>query len=180
MREYRERLRWLKSNGIVVMSIFILGLDGDTPEYLRRLPELIDDVGVDVPVLTLPVPIEGTPLRRELQEAGRLLGGPSYGSMDGVQVNFRPQHLSGDELELLFHDALRRVHSRRAVLRRMWRSLGALPSGAFAALLGLGCNLLYRTHQLDIARVGRERRRARQAALTVPALASVEAGEPLG
>jgi radical SAM superfamily enzyme YgiQ (UPF0313 family) len=183
VREYRERVSWLKRNGMVVMSIFILGLEGDTPEYLRRLPELIDDVGVDIPVLTLPVPIEGTPLRAELQDAGRLFGGQQYGGMDGVQVVFQPSHLSADELELLFYDALRRVHGRRQVLRRMWRSLATLPSGAFAALLGVSSNLLYRAHQLDIARVGLERRHRRAGALSSSVapvlLAAADARDPL-
>ncbi len=184
VHEYRERLRWLKSNGMVVMSIFIMGLDGDTPEYLRRLPELIDDVGVDIPVLTLPVPIEGTPLRRELQDAGRLFGGQSYGGMDGVQLVFQPSHVSADELELLFYDALRRVHGRRNVLRRMWRSLSRLPAGAFGALLGVSSNLLYRAHQVEIARVGLERLQARGRvplrAAHPALLAPADAREPLG
>jgi len=161
--EYRQRIAWLRQNGMVVMSIFIMGLDGDTPEYLRRLPDLIDAVGVDIPVLTLPVPIEGTPLRRELEAAGRLFGGDTYGGLDGVQLVFEPRHVSRDELEFLYYDALRRVHGRRRVARRMLRSLMSLPAGPFAALVGAGSNFFYREHQLVIARIGLERLRARGA-----------------
>jgi hypothetical protein len=146
---------------MVVMSIFIMGLDGDTPEYLRRLPDLIDAVGVDIPVLTLPVPIEGTPMRQDLVAAGRLFGGDDYGGMDGVQLVFEPRHVSRDELELLYHDALRRVHARRRVARRMLRSLMSLRAGPFAALVGAGSNFFYREHQMAIARTGFERLRAR-------------------
>lgn len=161
VREYRERIRLLRSNGMVVMSIFILGLDGDSPEYLRALPDLIDAVGVDIPVLTLPVPIEGTPLRHELERAGRLFGAHDYGGMDGVRLVFNPRDVSRDELEWLYYDAVRRVHGRRRVAWRMLRSLASLPAGPFAALVGAGSNLFYREHQIAIARTGLERLRAR-------------------
>lgn len=161
VREYRQRIGWLRQNGMVVMSIFIMGLDGDSRDYLRRLPDLIDAVGVDIPVLTLPVPIEGTPLRAELAAAGRLFGGDQYGGMDGVQLVFEPRHVSRDELELLYYDALRRVHGRRRVARRMLRSLMSLPAGPFAALMGAASNLFYREHQMAIAHTGFERLRAR-------------------
>src|SRR5687767_14568599 len=62
VREYRERIKLLHDNGIIVMSIFLVGLDGDTPEYLRELPDLVDAVDVDIPVYSFAVPIEGTTL----------------------------------------------------------------------------------------------------------------------
>jgi radical SAM superfamily enzyme YgiQ (UPF0313 family) len=161
VREYRERIAWLRANGMVVMSIFILGLDGDTPEYLKRLPDLIHQVGVDIPVLTLPVPIERTPFRAELQSAGRLLDGDLYGGMDGVHLVFEPRAVSPDELEYLYFDAIRRVHSRRRVAARMLRSLRSLPAGAFASLVGAGSNFFYREHQMAIAETGFARLSAR-------------------
>lgn len=183
VKEYRERISWLRANGMVVMSIFILGLDGDTAEYLQRLPELIHDVGVDIPVLTLPVPIEGTPMRRELHEAGRLFEGDRFGAMDGVQLAFEPRRVSSDELLWLYYDAVRRVHGRRRVLARVARALGSLPRGPFAALLGAGSNLFYRQHQSAIAETGFERLRARGVSRPVlqplaPGLPG--AGEPVG
>ena len=60
VREYRERIKLLHDNGVIVMSIFLVGLDGDTAEYLRELPDLVDEIDVDIPVYSLAVPIEGT------------------------------------------------------------------------------------------------------------------------
>ena len=90
VREYRQRIRYLHDNGIVVMSIFLLGLDGDTAEYLKALPDLVDEIGVDIPVYSLPVPIEGTPFRAELKAADRLLPGDLLDGSDSAQLVFRP------------------------------------------------------------------------------------------
>jgi radical SAM superfamily enzyme YgiQ (UPF0313 family) len=156
--EYRRRLRMLHDNGIVVMSLFLLGLDGDTPAYLKELPDLIDAVGVDVPVLSLPVPIDETPFRRELSDAGRLLPGPLHDGMDGVHLVYRPRNVSPDELEWALFDAMRRVYSPWRVARRMLRRI---PDGLWCALTNAGANLDYRRHQTSRASAGLARIQAR-------------------
>ncbi len=100
VREYRRRIRYLHDDGIVVMSLFLLGLDEDTADYLRDLPDLIEDIGIDIPVFSLPAPIDGTPFLRGLRDAGRLLPGDLLDGMDGMQVLYRPKHLSAEELEM--------------------------------------------------------------------------------
>src|SRR4029453_12864543 len=52
VREYRQRLRYLHDNGVQVMSLFLLGLPGDDREHVRNLPDLLQDIGVDVPVFS--------------------------------------------------------------------------------------------------------------------------------
>ncbi len=156
--EYREKIRHLHDNGMVVMSIFLLGLDEDTPPYLRELPELVDAVGVDVPVYSLPAPIAGTPFHRDLQEAGRLLPGDILGGMDGAHLVYRPRHVSPDELELALFTCMRRSYSLPAVARRLLRRSG---DGLWCALTNVGMNQAYRKHQRAIARTGCARLRAR-------------------
>ena len=73
--DYRRRIDLLHQNGVMVMSIFLLGLDGDTLDYIRRLPDLVHDLRIDVPVFSLAAPIEGTPFHQGLRDAGRLIGG---------------------------------------------------------------------------------------------------------
>ena len=86
VREYRERIKLLHDNGVIVMSIFLVGLDGDTPSTCARLPDLVDEVDVDIPVYSLAVPIDGTTFRRELSEAGRLLPGDLLDGSDGAHL----------------------------------------------------------------------------------------------
>jgi radical SAM superfamily enzyme YgiQ (UPF0313 family) len=156
--EYRARLKHLHDNGILVMSIFLLGLDGDTLPYLRELPELVHDVGVDVPVFSLVAPIEGTPFRQGLEEAGRLLPGEILGGLDGMHLVYRPMNVSPDELELAFFECLRRAWAPGRVLRRVGRRVRA---GFWGSLANASANLAYMSYERSLSRAGSERVRRR-------------------
>jgi radical SAM superfamily enzyme YgiQ (UPF0313 family) len=158
VREYRRRLGYLHENGIVVMSIFLVGLDGDSAQYLDDLPNLVHDVGVDVPVFSFAAPIEGTPFHRELRDSGRLLEGNLFGEMDGVHLAYRPRDLSPDELELALFECMRRSYGAGRVARRVARSLKA---GVWGGLVSASANLEYMSFQRALARAGRDRLRAR-------------------
>jgi len=159
VREYRERIRLLHENGIVVMSIFLLGLDADTPEYVRRLPELVDEVDVDVPVYSLAVPISGTPFHAELRDAGRLLPGNLLDESDGVHVTYQPRGLSADELELALADCMRRSYDPFRVAHRIARRAR---SGRWALTMSANANRHYMRYQRALARTTLERMAERQ------------------
>lgn len=154
VREYRQRIRYLHDNGIVVMSIFLLGLDGDTPDYLRDLPSLVDDIDVDIPVYSLPVPIEGTPFRQELRAAGRLLPGDLLDGSDGVHLVYEPRRVSADELEVALSDCMRRSYDPVRVVRRVARRA---TSGGWAFITSATVNRVYMRYERALASAGRDR-----------------------
>jgi radical SAM superfamily enzyme YgiQ (UPF0313 family) len=154
VREYRRRIDYLHQHGIAVMSIFLLGLEGDTPEYLEKLPELVDEIGVDIPVYSLPVPIEGTPFRAQLEAAGRLLPGDLLDESDSAQVMFRPRHVSPEELELALAYCMRRSYSRWRVLRRVSRRLR---NGLSPAVNTFVVNRWYGKYERAVAEMGLRR-----------------------
>jgi radical SAM superfamily enzyme YgiQ (UPF0313 family) len=156
--EYRQRLRLLHENGVLVMSIFLVGLDGDTPEYLERLPDLVDDIGVDVPVFSFAAPIEGTTFRRELADAGRLVGGDLLDGLDGMHLMYRPQHVPPDDLERALFECMRRAYSPGRLARRIARGVR---SGGWGALANATANLVYAPYQRALARAGADRVRLR-------------------
>jgi radical SAM superfamily enzyme YgiQ (UPF0313 family) len=158
VHEYREKIRLLHDHGVLVMSIFLVGLDGDTPEYLADLPNLVHDVGVDVPVFSLAAPIAGTTFHRQLAAEGRLLPGDILGGMDGMHLVYRPQNLDAEELESALFACLRRAWSPGRVLRRVAR--GAR-SGFWGGIANASANLAYRGFQSSLARAGAERVKAR-------------------
>jgi len=158
VQDYRRRIGYLHDNGIAVMSIFLLGLDGDTMDYLRELPNLVDEVGVDVPVFSLPVPIEGTPFHSELDNLQRLLPGNLLHGSDGVHVVFKPKHLSAEELEMALATCMRRSYSWPAVAHRVIRR-AASGWSCFAANVTANC--IYMRHQRALADAGLRRIRAR-------------------
>jgi radical SAM superfamily enzyme YgiQ (UPF0313 family) len=158
VQDYRRRLDYLHQHGIAVMSIFLLGLDGDTREYLRRLPDLVEEIGVDIPVYSLPVPIEGTPFRAELAAAGRLLPGDLLDASDSAQLVFRPRHVTPEELELALAYCMRRSYSAWRIARRVARRLrnGVLP-GVNTFLV----NRWYGRYERAVAQLGLRRIRER-------------------
>jgi radical SAM superfamily enzyme YgiQ (UPF0313 family) len=158
VHEYREKIQLLHDNGVLVMSIFLVGLDGDTPEYLADLPNLVHDVGVDVPVFSLAAPIAGTTYHRQLQDEGRLLPGDILGGMDGMHLLYRPRNVDPEDLERALFSCLRRAWSPGRVLRRMAR--GAR-SGFWGGIANATANLAYRSFQTSLARAGAERVEAR-------------------
>lgn len=160
VREYRDKIRLLHDNGIIIMSIFLVGLDGDTAEYLERLPDLVDAVDVDIPVYSFAVPIEGTTLRRELQESGRLLPGDLLDGSDGQHLVYRPRRISPDEVEIAMAACMRRSYHPWRTARRVARRIR---NGAVTFAMSAGANRVYQRHQLALARTGLSRIAARGA-----------------
>jgi radical SAM superfamily enzyme YgiQ (UPF0313 family) len=160
VREYRDRIKMLHDNGIIVMSIFLVGLDGDTPEYLRQLPNLIADIDVDIPVYSFPVPIEGTPFRRELLESSRLLPGDLLDGSDGAHLMYRPRRISPDEAEIALAACMRRSYHPVCLARRVARRIR---NGVVPFVMSATANRVYRQHQLAIAETGQSRIAARGA-----------------
>jgi radical SAM superfamily enzyme YgiQ (UPF0313 family) len=159
VREYRDRIKLLHDNGIIVMSIFLLGLDADTPDYLRDLPALVDHVDVDIPVYSLPVPIEGTPFHEELRAAGRLLAGDPLDASDGVHVMYQPRRVGARELELALADCMRRSYQPSRVARRVARRA---KNGHWALASTLSANRMYMRYQGALARTSLQRVAARR------------------
>lgn len=156
--EYRQRLRLLHDNGVLVMSLFLLGLDGDSVDYLRVLPDLVDQVGVDVPAFSFAAPIEGTDFHGRLRDEGRLLDGDLLDGLDGMHLMYRPRDVAADELERALFECMRHTYSPWRVARRVLR--GAR-SGFWGGLANAMANASYMPYQRSLAEAGRQRVRAR-------------------
>ncbi len=152
--DYKQRLRYLHDNGVLVMSIFLGGLDGDTSEYLRELPDLVSDIGVDLPVFSFVAPIDGTPFHGELRAAGRLLPGDLNWGLDGSHLVYRPNSISPDELELMVFECMRRAYRPHRMAQRILRRIR---SGLWTTLAVTTANLAFRPYQRSLSRAGRER-----------------------
>jgi radical SAM superfamily enzyme YgiQ (UPF0313 family) len=152
--EYKRRIGYLHDNGVLVMSIFLVGLDGDTPEYLADLPNLVQDIGVDLPVFSFPAPLEATPFREELRQKGRLLDGDLNFAMDGSHLVYRPEGLSADELELALFGMMKTAYSPARVARRVLRRVNL---GLTASLFMAGSNLHYWWYERAVAKSSLER-----------------------
>ncbi|MGE5602124.1 MAG: B12-binding domain-containing radical SAM protein [Nitrososphaerales archaeon] len=128
--EYRRRIEKLHDRGICVMAGFISGLDGDTPESIRAMARELDEIGVDVPFLSILTPYRGTPAYEKLHAGGRLREGLGWEFYNGYNVSFAPRRMSPAAL-LAAHRALwRSAFSLRACVGRICRATLRLRWGA--------------------------------------------------
>ncbi|MGA0199846.1 MAG: B12-binding domain-containing radical SAM protein [Prochlorotrichaceae cyanobacterium] len=130
VEDYHTKIKKLHDRGISVMAGFISGLDGDTPDSIRDMAKQIEEIGVDVPFLSILTPFKGTRAYAKLLENDRLRPGLGWEFFNGYNVTFTPQHMTAPELLAAHRTLWRSVFSVGAVLRRIFRSLFTLRSGA--------------------------------------------------
>ena len=89
VRSLRERLR--------VHGMFMIGLDGDTPESVRETLEWAK-YNVDTAQFFAPAPLPGTEFAQQMEDQGRVLS-KEYYLYDGQNVLLRPLHFSPYQLQ---------------------------------------------------------------------------------
>lgn len=129
--DYRRRIKALHDHGICVMAGLISGLDGDTPRSIIRMAKQLDEVGIDVPFLSILTPYHGTPLYEKLESEGRLLPERGYEHWNGYNVAFQPRLMSPVQLLEAHRRLWKNAFSLPAAMRRLRRAATRLRPGAF-------------------------------------------------
>jgi radical SAM superfamily enzyme YgiQ (UPF0313 family) len=103
------------SSGILLSFGLIVGSDGDTNEYLERLPSILAELRYfSITFLGIVCPYPETPLFRQLQAEGRILPGTVSRDYDGYTLCHRPKNLHPTEVVEHF--------------KRLCREIGRLPN----------------------------------------------------
>jgi radical SAM superfamily enzyme YgiQ (UPF0313 family) len=85
--------------GIVLSAGLIVGADGDTSEYLSRLPDYLAELRFhSISFVGIVAPYPETPFFRKVKQEGRLLPGASMRDLDGYTLCHRPLRLSPEEV----------------------------------------------------------------------------------
>jgi radical SAM superfamily enzyme YgiQ (UPF0313 family) len=137
--KYREAMDAFHDHGITVSAGIIVGLDEDTPASIRRIPEIVDELGIDQAFCNLLAPFPGTALRKSMEQQDRLLGRP-WEEHDTTAVTFLPAQMTPNELENAYWVARHRLASVPRFLKRRARaatrsSLGGMIMNSYADLL---------------------------------------------
>jgi radical SAM superfamily enzyme YgiQ (UPF0313 family) len=87
------------SNGVLLSFGLIVGADGDTNEYLERIPEYLAELRYfSITFLGIVCPYPETPFFRQLAAEGRLLPGTISRDYDGYTLCHRPKQLHPSEV----------------------------------------------------------------------------------
>ena len=96
---YLEAISRIQSRGVSVCGCFIVGLEGDTPEVFDQLRRFIKESQLLEVQITVLTPFPGTRLYDRLLAEGRLLYPGAWDRCTLFDVNFRPRHMTVEQLE---------------------------------------------------------------------------------
>jgi radical SAM superfamily enzyme YgiQ (UPF0313 family) len=115
---YLDRLRRIQDHGITVNGCFILGLNGHTPDIFEQVLEFSVQVPLFDVQITVLTPFPGTPLYDRLLKQNRLLEPARWDLCTLFDVNYRPSHMTVDELRQGMRWLTRRLYSAQTTDRR--------------------------------------------------------------
>lgn len=120
VREYEGQFRKLKERGIITFTGMMLALDEDTPSYYQTLPERIQQVDPSAILLSISIPIPGTPFHREVEAAGRIFDN-NLAHYEGDHLVFWPKKVTPDQVFEIFNRLNRIFYSWPNIVKRWWR-----------------------------------------------------------
>jgi radical SAM superfamily enzyme YgiQ (UPF0313 family) len=129
--EYAELFGKLKQRGILVFAGLMVGLEEDTSDYYRRLPEMLRQVDPSAVLTSIAIPIPGTPLFEKLSGKKRIVD-TDLAHYEGDHLVFRPRHLSATELATAYAAVCREFYSCCAIVGRWLRLVAAQWRGGTA------------------------------------------------
>lgn len=138
--EYKDAVAALHDRGICVMAGFIAGFDHDDADDVVRMADQLQDIGIDVPFLSVLTPFKGTPLWDKLADQDRLLLDRGFGYTNGYDVAFQPARMSPLQLRDAHRALWDRAFSPRLVAGRLSRARHLRPG---AAMLSTAMNGFY-------------------------------------
>jgi radical SAM superfamily enzyme YgiQ (UPF0313 family) len=119
--EYGQIIGQLQKRGIVCVTAFIMGIDGDRPGVARKTWDVVQDWPPGFfPVFSPLTPLPGTPLYKSLREQGRLeerhwMNYRPYGAA------FKPKFMTPAELEKEVRAAWEMAYSPEGIYKRISR-----------------------------------------------------------
>jgi len=125
--EYKRVIDAVHQQGIGVVGLFVLGLDGDTTDVFEHTWEFVRDSELDSVSFTIMTPYPGTELRREYQAHNRLLPNVPWSKYDTAHVVFQPARMSVEQLRRGYDWICHKAYDPAAIAARGIRTLRRHP-----------------------------------------------------
>jgi radical SAM superfamily enzyme YgiQ (UPF0313 family) len=118
--EYKEFFYKLNKKGILTFTGFMFALDEDTPEYYETLPQKLEEVGVNVILPSISIPIYGTPLHKKMIDENRIID-DDITHYEGDHVLFRHKHLTEEQIYYYYERTIKIFYSWKNIFKRWWK-----------------------------------------------------------
>ena len=120
--EYKKAIKIFHEYGIYVMAGLIIGLDEDTVESIREIPSLVQELGIDYPYPAILSPNYGTVIFNQFDHENRILT-KDWSLYNTFNTVYRPRNMSAEELNSVFLEIWKEMHSVSNTFRRIFRDL---------------------------------------------------------
>lgn len=124
VKEIDQVIQKAFSNGILLSFGLLVGSDGDTNEYLERIPEYLSDLRYfSITFLGIVCPYPETQFYKTLAEESRILPGSTSRDYDGYTLCHRPKRLHPSEVVEHFQTLCCSLGQFTNIARHYWTKL---------------------------------------------------------
>lgn len=142
--DYPRILKTMNDAGIEIASEMIVGLDTDTPESLAATAEFVEKSSIIAPKFYCLTPIPGTPLNKQMHEAGRITHDNVLEYKPSESVLNTP-NMTAEQVTEEYWKLYERLYSMRNILKRTLFNKRMLKRPG-QTLFFFGVNMIYRAH----------------------------------
>lgn len=101
-RRFRDQIKQLHDLGIMIVGSFIVGVDGEPASTFDDIYKLVDETGIEFPVVNCLTPFPGTPLYDDFRKAGRIID-DNWDKYDLQHVVISPLDQSPEQLQFKYN-----------------------------------------------------------------------------
>ncbi len=149
---YKKQIRAIRKSGIGVIAGIIVGMDGDDTGVFERTLRFLQKTGIDAIQLNIMTPLPGTPLYRDMKQAGRITDN-NWDHYDFRHCVIKPARMTAAELQDGADWLYRQFYRLDRILFRAVRT--SFTAGFLPALLSCKLGLTYRFDNINEKIVGR-------------------------
>jgi len=128
VEEYKELFEKLKKRGILTFTGLMLALDEDTASYYKSLPKKLDEIDPSSILLSISIPIPGTPFYEQVESEGRIFD-RNLSHYEGDHLVFKPKRVTPDEVFEAFSRINKYFYSWKSIIKRWWRFISTMSAG---------------------------------------------------
>jgi radical SAM superfamily enzyme YgiQ (UPF0313 family) len=140
-QSYLKRIVAIRGQGIAIIAGIIVGMDHDDRSVFERTLAFLQQAGIDALQLNIMTPLPGTPLYRELDQAGRITD-HNWSNYDFRHVVIRPARMTSRDLQNGADWLYGQFYRLDRILLRSLRTL--ITVGIKPAIIAIKLNLTYR------------------------------------
>ncbi|MGR3219144.1 MAG: B12-binding domain-containing radical SAM protein [Candidatus Anammoxibacter sp.] len=128
--DYKKAIQTLHNYGIYVLAGLIVGLEEDTEESIKKIPGIIQEIGLDIIFINILTPNCGTLIHDQFTRDGRIITS-DWSLYNGANTVFRPKHMSVEELDVAYLAVWQEIYSIPNSFKRAFKHLVRLRFNPF-------------------------------------------------